>query len=166
MTTHTRTCVLCHGPTDGDDQSSEHIILAALGGWHTVSGFICRRCNNETGRTWDAALAASFEDWIRLLDITRQEKLPRAPVIYLSDGTPIRPLPGNRMELGHPIVPEGITDGKTVVARSFGELRAIIQTINERRNLGLDVEAILENAKSRARFIDEPIEIKSGEWGP
>ena len=46
------------------------------------------------------------------------------------------------------------------MARSIGELRQIVQTINDRRNLGLDVEAILENATTRSTYLDEPIELK------
>ena len=159
-------CVLCGVSASGDERSSEHIIPAALGGRRTVSGFICRKCNSDTGRTCDAALAASLEGWTRLLDISREDPLPRARVVYTSDGTPVRVLPGNRVELGHAIVPEEIAEGERVVVRSVGELRQIVQTINDRRELSLDVEAILEHATTRSRYLDEPIEITSGGWGP
>ena len=78
-------CVLCGDSASGDERSSEHIILAALGGRRTVSGFICRQCNSDTGRTCDAALAASLEGWTILLEISRQDPLPLARVVYTSD---------------------------------------------------------------------------------
>ena len=159
-------CLLCGDSASGDDRSSEHIIPAALGGRRTVSGFICRKCNSDAGRTCDAALAESLEGWTRLLDISRQDPLPRARVVHTSDGTPVRMLPGNRVELGHPILPEEFTEGEHVVARSIGELRQIVQKINNRRNLGLDVAAILENATTRSTYLDEPIELTGGCWGP
>ena len=159
-------CVLCGDSASGDERSSEHIILAALGGRRTVSGFICRQCNSDTGRTCDAALAASLEGWTILLEISRQDPLPLARVVYTSDGTPVMVKPGNRVELGHAIVPEEFSEGERVVAQSFGELRRIVQTRNDRRNLGLDVEAILENATTSSRYLDEPIELTGGEWGP
>ena len=159
-------CVFCGDSASGDDRSSEHIIPAALGGRRTVLGFICKKCNSVAGATCDASLAASLEGWTRLLDISREDPLPRARVVYTSDGTPVRVLPANRAELGHAIVPEEIAEGERVVARSIGELRQIVQTINDRRNLGLDVEAILENATTRSTYLDEPIELKSEGWGP
>ena len=128
-------CVLCGDSASGDDRSSGHIIPAALGGRRTVSGFICRKCNSDAGRTCDAALAESLEGWTRLLDISRQDPLPRAHVVHTSDGTPVRMRPGNRVELGHSILPEEFTEGEHVVARSIGELRQIVQKINDRRNL-------------------------------
>ena len=159
-------CVLCGDSASGDERSSEHIILAALGGRRTVSGFICRKCNSDAGLTCDASLAASLEGWTRLLEVCRENPLPRASVVCTSDGTPVRVLPGNRVELGHAILPAEIAEGERVVARSVGELRQIVQKINDRRNLGLDVEAILENATTSSRYLDEPIELTGGEWGP
>ena len=92
-------CVLCGDSASNDDRSSEHIIPAALGGRRTVSGFICEKCNSDAGATCDASLAESLEGWTRLLDISRKDPLPRACVVYTSDGTPVRVLPGNRVEL-------------------------------------------------------------------
>ena len=86
---------------------------------------------------FDAALARSFEGLTRLLDISRQKPLPRARVTYTSDGTPIRVLPGNRLEFGH-TTKEEITEEKRKIVRitaaSKDELRKSVQSIKDRKN--------------------------------
>lgn len=160
-------CILCGGPADGDNRSAEHIIPKALGGWKTVKGFICRTCNSEAGYACDAALSNSLKGWIMLLEIKRQEPLPRdRRVMHLTDGTPIRRLPGNRLELAHPVLPDQLADGGSVAARSLEELRRIIQTYNDRHGLGIDVESTLANATTNVRYVDELIELETGGWGP
>ena len=77
-------CALCKGPSGGENRSSEHITLAALGGRRTVSGFICRTCNSDTGNTWDAALANDLEDLARLLAISRQRGSVQSKMVYTS----------------------------------------------------------------------------------
>ena len=156
-----RTCVLCQGPVTGEDQSKEHIIPAALGGRRTVSHFICRTCNRETGHTWDAALANDLEDFARFLNISRERGPVRPKQIYTSQDIPIRILPGNRVQLGHPSVKgfkNGEREGKTVMAGSTGELREIVQRISERRPITEDVDAIVEGRSEQTGYLREAID--------
>ena len=169
MTADAKSCLLCGNSATGNNRSSEHIVPAALGGTLTVSGFICQKCNSDAGRSYDAALAQSFEGLTRLLDISRQKSLPRARVTYTSDGTPIRVLPGNRMELGHTTQQEIIEGTKTtlhITTASKDELRKSIQKIKDRRNLDLDIEAIVEAATVGSRYINEPYLLFDPSWGP
>ena len=89
--------------------------------------------------------------------------------MYMSDGTPIRALPGNGLELGHPTSRES-TDGNRrvlrITAASREELRQAIQRIKDRKNLDLDVETIVEAADVRSSYIDEPYLLMSPTWGP
>ena len=169
MATDTNPCLLCGNSATGKNRSSEHIVPAALGGTLTVSGFICQQCNSGAGSSWDAALAQSFEGLTRLLEISRQKPLPRARVTYTSDDTPIRVLPGNRMEFGHTTQKEVIEGTRTtlrVTAASKDELRKSVQKIKDRRNLDLDVEALVEAATVSSRYIEEPYLIFDSSWGP
>ena len=146
QTEPTRICALCLGPVTGEDQSKEHILLAALGGRRTVSGFICRTCNSKTGNTWDASLANDLEDLARLLDISRERGSVRPRVFYTSEGLPIRVLPGNRVQLGHQSVKEfndGNRKGVTIIAGSSDELRQMARRISERRRITEDVDTLV-----------------------
>ena len=169
MTAHAKSCLLCGNSATGNNRSSEHIVPAALGGTLTVSGFICRQCNSHAGSLFDAALARSFEGLTRLLDISRQKPLPWARVTYLSDGTPIRVLPGNRLEFGHTTQQEIIEGTRTllrITAASKDELRKSVQKIKDRRNLDLDVAAFVEAATVSSTYIDEPYLLSDSSWGP
>ena len=166
---NTNPCLLCRNSATGNNRSSEHIVPAALGGTLTVSGFICQKCNSDAGRSCDAALAQSFEGLTRLLEISRQKPLPRARVTYTSDGTPIRVLPGNRMELGHTTQQEIIEGTRTtlrITAASKDELRKSVQKTKDRRNLDLDVETFVEATTVSSRYIDEPYLLFDASWGP
>ena len=169
MTVNAKSCLLCGNSATGNNRSNEHIVPAALGGTRTVSGFICRQCNSDVGRSCDAALARSFEGLTRLLDISRQKSLPRARVTYTSDGTPIRVLPGNRLEFGH-TTKEDITEENRKIVRitaaSKDELRKSVQTIKDRNNLDLDVETFVEDATVSSTYINEPYLLLDVGWGP
>ena len=155
MAANTKPCLLCGNSATGNNRSSEHIVPAALGGTRTVSGFICRQCNSDAGRSCDTALARSFEGLTRLLDISRKKSLPRAQVTDTSDDTPIRVLPGNRMVFGHTTEQE-ITEGNRrilrITAASEDELRKSVQKIKDRRNLDLDVAAFVEEEETHPRL--------------
>ena len=160
QTAQTRICALCQGPSTDENHSKEHIIPAALGGRRTVSGFICRTCNSETGNTWDAALANDLEDLARLLDISRERGPVRPKLISTSQDLPIRVLPGNRVQLGHPSIKgfnDGSREGKTIIAGSTDELREIARRISERRPLTKDVETIVEGRSEQTGYLREAI---------
>ena len=53
-------CVICDDIISTENDSEEHVLTEAIGGRLTVKGFICRRCNNRAGHTWDAQLASQL----------------------------------------------------------------------------------------------------------
>lgn len=65
-------CSLCNELLSDSNNSDEHIIPNAIGGRMTVRGFICRSCNNISGRNWDQALAEQFSDFSVLIGVKRQ----------------------------------------------------------------------------------------------
>lgn len=153
-------CILCGKPATGEAQSKEHIIPAALGGWKTVSGFICRGCNSETGHTWDATLGRDLEDLARLLNISRERGPVSPKTVRTSQGLPIRVAAGNRIQLAHPDVrefSEGSRKGARVIAGSTDELRRVAQTINRRRPLTEDIETLLANRGIDTGYLREGI---------
>ena len=56
-------CWFCESQLTEANRSSEHVIHKRLGGRRTVNNFLCRRCNNQTGAKWDAALIESIKPW-------------------------------------------------------------------------------------------------------
>ena len=77
-------CWLCDcGITDKND-AKEHIIPDAIGGRRTVRGFVCKACNNETGRSWDAVVARQLQGAGLLFGIARQKGTPVPPMKVFS----------------------------------------------------------------------------------
>ena len=69
-------CAICgnqisNDPADPHCNSVEHIFPNAIGGRKTVSGFICRKCNSETGEKWDAALAKTMQPLALMFGVQR-----------------------------------------------------------------------------------------------
>ena len=153
-------CALCLCPFTNENQSKEHIILAALGGRRTVSSFICRTCNSRTGSTWDAALAKDLEDLARLLDISRARGPIPTRTFDTAEGIPIKVFPGNRVQLSHPVVKEiNHEDQKKilVIAKSADDLRKIAQSIIKRTPLTEDIETIVAGRSKTRGFLREAV---------
>jgi hypothetical protein len=60
-------CAICDEPITAERESREHAIPAAIGGRLKVKGFICRRCNSDSG-------SLSRDDRKRLF---RRDKTPQ-----------------------------------------------------------------------------------------
>ena len=133
-----------------------------------MTGLICRTCNSETGHTWDEALADDLEDLSRLLNISRERGSVRSKTVRTSDGTPIRILPGNQIELAHQY-PTDFEDGnrkiRRLTARSVDELRDMARKTIERQGLSLDVETFIAGASSDTRYLQEALPHTIGPGG-
>ena len=68
----TKFCALCQTPLTVTNASKEHIFPNAIGGRKTVSDFICRRCNSESGGKWDSELAKQLQLFCTMLDVSRK----------------------------------------------------------------------------------------------
>jgi len=53
-------CLICECALTAAKDSEEHVIPNAIGGRWKMRGILCRSCNNTSGVTWDAALAAQL----------------------------------------------------------------------------------------------------------
>lgn len=65
-------CFFCGDKITEDNYTLEHIIPNAIGGRKKVGNFICRKCNNDFGHTWDNALAEQFKALCFFLNIKRE----------------------------------------------------------------------------------------------
>jgi len=65
-------CALCNIEITEANDSKEHIIPNAIGGWRKVTKFICNNCNNQSGETWDAELAKQLAALCLYFSIVRE----------------------------------------------------------------------------------------------
>lgn len=157
----TSKCAFCSEPLTAANSDREHVLLNAIGGRKTVSGFICRTCNNQYGVVWDAPLALQLKPLSVLFGISRQRGAVRPLKVETPDGTPflLQPdaslLPLQASQSTH-------TDAdKTTVtlsARSPKELRKHLRGLL-RTHGGLHpqrLDELMATVEVRRQYSDEP----------
>jgi hypothetical protein len=161
-------CALCDTPLTAKNDSREHIILNALGGRRTVSGFICMPCNNNSGHTWDAALAKQLNPFSLLFHICRQGgKVPPAQIFLTVSGRAIR-VEYDGLTLPKPSIvktPNAAGIGLQVATRTMTEARDILTGL-KRKHPEIDIEAELAAASSSYSYLTEPITMNVAIGGP
>ena len=144
-------CWLCGIALTPVTDSREHIIPQAIGGRKTVSGFICKQCNNETGAEWDAGLMKSLEFISVFENPSREDGKPTPSVSATGDdGLEYLVEPGGRPKLKHPRVQEiALGEGKATIHMTSGsekEARKVLEKFKSRRYPNLDIEKEIANA--------------------
>ena len=166
------TCIFQCGNRLADDTSTkEHVVLNAIGGRKTVTGFICNDCNHETGTTWDAELARQLNPLSLLLGISRQRKGVPSQVFPTSSGGKIQLRSDGRMTIGEPsheVATDGSTTRLKITARSLEELRNLIKGMRRKypslKNQSLD--DLMSHAKAGRFYSPDLTEITLDFGGP
>ena len=134
-----------------------------------MENFICRNCNSETGSTWDAELARQLEGLTIVLGVQRQKGPPRSKFLSTSSGDEVRLHPGNRSTLAHPTVVRE-QDGNPVIYRIKAgteiEVRSIVNDINKRYCVNLDVDGLLAANPIRTEYLKDPMIVPAHVGGP
>ena len=169
MKTQNERCALCNEPFTADNRSKEHIIPAALGGHRTVDDFLCRRCNSQTGDSWDAELVRTLHELSLLLDIRRQRGQTPAKVVNTTGGGQIRLLPGGRLELTKPEFDKSYEDGKLAIhltARTEHEARRMLRNIAQRYNRDIDIDGLIAENPIQSHYPSDKMRLEIGLGGP
>lgn len=155
-------CAICgnqisNDPTDPHCDSAEHIFPNAVGGQKTVSGFICRKCNSETGERWDAALAKTMQPLGLLFGVQRDRgKMPSLRTVTTTGERVTLHAEGGitftNPEFEKTRRPDGSID-YNIKARSMGEARRILEGLRKKLP-ELDIEATLAQATAVEKYLD------------
>ncbi len=151
-------CAFCGILLTDNNSSREHIIPNAIGGRKTVQGFICRDCNNETGRTWDSDLAESLKLLCTTLRIKRQRGKNQSIDVFSGDKELVMSDDGT-VTYRKPIVHLSDIDGKTsirVMARNRRELKVIARRICNKYP-DISFKELIEESVSSSEELTEPI---------
>ncbi len=135
-------CWLCDVVITPENNSKEHIIPQAIGGRKTVSGFICKRCNNKTGAKWDSSLL-KFLEFITVFVNPSRTDGKRTPAVNATGDDGLEYLVHPR-SIENPLVP--VMKHPHVVEKSIGEDRGIIEVTSGSE---AETRAILEKMKKR-----------------
>ena len=165
-------CILrCGKVLTSNNVSKEHIIPNAIGGKKFVSGFICDRCNNETGAAWDAELARQLNPIGLYLGIRRTRGKVHPQVFPTSSGGEVQVHPGGRMTIAKPSFDKTV-DGNTthirVHARSEQELRKVMKGLIRKHapSKSEDLDDLVAAAQTSPYYSDDMIGIDLVCQGP
>jgi hypothetical protein len=162
-------CLICDVVITDTNDSEEHIILQAIGGRLSVSGFICRNDNNKTGTEWDAVLAEALNPFSLLLSIKRQDgKKPGTELFDTLSGQKMLIRSDRSMAYQKPeinIVKEGDIKKLSIRANSVAEARQIL-TGMKRKYPKIDVEKALSEMQNTRIYSNDPIKKSLSIGGP
>ena len=154
-------CALCDVEITEQNDSKEHIIPNSIGGRKKVKGFICKDCNNKSGREWDDALAQQFNPLSLLLGIKRERKKIPSQAFDTSGGNKVRLHTDRRMSYDRPKYSEKKVRDRIEVqieARSTNDLKEILKGV-KRKYPQVDIDELISHAKKQSSYLSEPLKI-------
>ncbi|MGH1404122.1 MAG: HNH endonuclease [Alphaproteobacteria bacterium] len=161
-------CFICdHKITEAND-SSEHIIINAIGGRQTVAEFICTDCNNHCGATWDAALAKQLDPISLYTRVKRQRGKPPAQVFKTSKGQLVRLLPNGDMTYVKPTIRKTKKENATnihIQANSKKQLKQVIDSY-KKKHPNKHIEGNIEQANFQKFYSNDPLMFSTQVGGP
>ena len=163
-----RTCWLCECPIDNDNADKEHIVPNAIGGRRTVQGFLCRTCNNSTGKSWDADLAKRLNYFGLLFETKRQRGTAPAMKLNTATGDSVEFQPRNKTVIGKPT--HTVRTGEKTVqihvsARTRNEMRVMLEGI-KKHYPQIDVDEELKKVQDVETYSSVPVEFPCDISGP
>lgn len=162
MSVKSTSCVLCDCILTDESSSREHLIPRAIGGRKKVKGFICRQCNSNAGRTWDAALAESLNPLSLLCKIKREgNEVPSQKFKFISGDEVVLKSDGS-MTIPKPIFSKKEESGKVKIdiqARSTQEANEMLLGI-KKKYPNFDIEAATKNLFLSEKYPEEPLHIQ------
>jgi hypothetical protein len=161
-------CALCSNPIGAANNSEEHVVPNSIGGREKVRGFLCKDCNSECGKTWDAEIWRQFANLALMHGVRRDRgEMPSIPVqtvagerlLLHSDGTMVPRHPKfskEPLESGFSI---------NVAARTKTEAIDIAKSL-KRKHPEIDIEQVISNMKAEIRNLDSPVTFSTQFAGP
>ncbi|WP_162249911.1 HNH endonuclease [Massilia sp. Root351] len=161
-------CTLCSTQLTDENKTKEHIIPNSIGGWDEVEDFICVSCNSATGDKWDAELAAQF-NWIALMIGIIRDRNESPPKLVSTVSGEKFLLQNDGSMLPAKFKYQELKDGEqtkiSFIARTPKEAKKKIEEI-AKRFPQIDKDKLLENAKIKTSYLNEPLHIDMNFGGP
>lgn len=154
-------CALCGCNIIHSNDTEEHMIPQSIGGRLKVRGFICRKCNSQSGDRWDVELAKQLNALNLLCGVKRERKPAPSQVfntvsgeslLWKSDGSYTIPKTIVNKEENGSVVNYNVTVSDTKEARKV--LKGIVNKHPE-----LNVDDLLSQAVIKQDYLDSPLQV-------
>ena len=156
-----RSCALCFTRLNTNNTSDEHIIPNAIGGRKTVRDFICKRCNSETGRTWDRELVKQLQPFCTMLNVRRQRGQNQPIPVETVSGRQLTWHKDGSLTIRRPTFTKKFVDDRTrvsIAARTTSDLRRILTDFSRSRP-ELNVDELISHATETAEHLNEALQL-------
>ncbi|HEM8846869.1 TPA: HNH endonuclease [Proteus mirabilis] len=161
-------CLVCSTEITVANDSNEHIIPNSIGGKLVIKGFLCRKCNSETGDKWDVELSKQLNPFCLLLGgISRDRGLTPDEVFPTISGKEIRLANEGKMSIAHPRCTREEIDGKIHVRFTSGntkQTKHFVQNIC-RKYPCLNQQELMNNLVFNKTYLGEDALIFSPKFG-
>lgn len=155
---HRVTCAFCGTPFTKTNDSREHLIPNAIGGRRALRHFLCKDCNNRSGRDWDSVLSDQLKPLCTLLNIDRQRRSVRALRVKTLGGDTFQLHADGSAALPHTTVKRTHTANQVAIAVSAPSVPELEKTLRglARTYPQIDVEEAIQDATVTRKYQSDP----------
>ncbi len=151
-------CLVCSTEITVTNDSDEHIIPNSIGGKLVIKGFLCRKCNSETGDKWDIELSKQLNLFCLLLgSINRDRGFTPNEVFPTISGKEVRLASEGVMSLAHPKYTTEKIDGKIHFSFTTGNMKQAKQFVRDlcKKHPSLNQQELMDNLVLNTTYLGE-----------
>ena len=159
MTDHI--CALCDDLITATNDSNEHVLPNAIGGFKTIKGFICDPCNKKSGDKWESALARQLNPLSVFFSIKRDSKNPPPTRVQSKSGESYDLHHDGKLTLAehsYSKVSNELGVDINIEAKTTKQAKQLIQRAKS-EHPSIDLEPLLEQVSMTRTYDDDPIDI-------
>lgn len=141
-------CLVCFTEITALNDSKEHVIPNAIGGKMVIKGFLCRRCNSETGDKWDAEISKQLNLFCLLLGgVERDRGFTPTEIFSTISGKEVRLANEGVLSIAHPEYKTEEIDGKVQFTFKTGSMNQAEQFVRNlcKKKPSLNQQELMDN---------------------
>lgn len=157
-------CYLCNDIFTAENNSSEHIILNAIGGKLKAKNLLCKNCNSRFGNDADKILAHELSFLSSFLEVKRDNgKIQDIKNGTTVSGTKYNLIDGHKPQISKPLIVKPTIESPILQVKGRDK-KEVMQIVNgHKRNYpDLDVSKAEEKLVFEEYYVQEPINFN---WG-
>lgn len=150
-------CLFCSTEITIANDSDEHIIPNSIGGKVVIRGFLCRKCNSETGDRWDVELSKQLNLFCLLLGgVKRDRGVTPNEVFKTISGKDVRLAHEGVMSIAHPKYTSTQEGNKTHFTFTAGNLKQAQQFVRDfcKKHTSLNQQELMQDLVSSKEYLE------------
>ncbi len=147
-------CSLCNAPITAAIDSNDHLIPNSIGGRKKVKGFLCTKCNSDSGNQWDADLAKQLNSLSLLFGIKRDRGDVPSQVVRTTGGDELLLHANGSMTPSKPEYREEVVGAGVQInikARSVSEAKQMLTGV-KKKYPQIDLDELLHTATTESSY--------------